>query len=128
MREDARHVVALQRAIGSVRRGRMNRKILGLFSGVLVVLFAGSAALAQTAPPAGMKLYAFSSGGLTIAKSALQSGPPSTQVTVPAGFFLVRHPKGNFLFDTGNNDKIISAPAYCLPFITAPPPHPAPAM
>jgi len=54
MREDARHVVALQRAIGSVRRGRMNRKILGLLSGVLVVLFAGSAALAQTAPPAGM--------------------------------------------------------------------------
>jgi N-acyl homoserine lactone hydrolase len=121
MREDARHVVAMQRAIGSVRRGRMNRKILGLLSGVLVVLFvvlfAGSAALAQTAPPAGMKLYAFSSGGLTIAKSALQSGAPSTQVTVPVGFFLVRHPKGNFLFDTGNNDKIISDPSYWGPFI-----------
>jgi glyoxylase-like metal-dependent hydrolase (beta-lactamase superfamily II) len=117
MREDARHVVALQRAIGSVRRGRMSRKILGLFSGVLVVLFAGSAALAQTASPAGMKLYAFSSGGLTIAKSALQSGAPSTQITVPVGFFLVRHPKGNFLFDTGNNDKIISDPSYWGPFI-----------
>src|SRR5258707_2303343 len=117
MREDARHVVALQRAIGSVRRGRMSRKILGLFSGVLVVLFAGSAALAQTASPAGMKLYAFSSGGLTIAKSALQSGAPSTQITVPVGFFVVKHPKGNFVFDTGNNDKIISDPGYWGPFI-----------
>ncbi len=95
----------------------MSRKILGLFSGVLVVLFAGSAALAQTASPAGMKLYAFSSGGLTIAKSALQSGAPSTQITVPVGFFVVKHPKGNFVFDTGNNDKIISDPGYWGPFI-----------
>ena len=95
----------------------MNRKVLGLFSGVLVVLFAGSMAFAQSAPPAGMKLYAFSSGGLTIAKSALQSGAPSTQVTVPVGFFVVKHPKGNFLFDTGNNDKIINDPSYWGPFI-----------
>src|SRR5258708_12093995 len=122
MREDARHVVALQRAIGWVRGGRMNGKIVGLLSGVLVVLFAGSAALAQTAPPAGMKLYAFSSGGLTIAKSALQSGAPSTQITVPIGFFLVRHPKGNFLFDTGDNDKIISDPSYWWHFLNELPP------
>src|SRR5262249_49569475 len=67
--------------------------------------------------PAGMKLYAFSSGGLTIAKSALQAGAPSTQVTVPVGFFVVKHPKGNFLFDTGNNDKIISDPTYWGPFV-----------
>src|SRR5262249_5453786 len=69
------------------------------------------------APPAGMKMYAFSSGGLTIAKSALQSGAPNTQVTVPVGFFVIVHPKGNFLFDTGNNDKIISDPSYWGPFI-----------
>jgi glyoxylase-like metal-dependent hydrolase (beta-lactamase superfamily II) len=64
-----------------------------------------------------MKLYAFSSGGLTIAKSALQSGAPNQQVTVPVGFFVVTHPKGNFLFDTGNNDKIITDPSYWGPFI-----------
>jgi len=64
-----------------------------------------------------MKMYAFSSGGLTIAKSALQSGASTNPITVPVGFFVVRHPKGNFLFDTGNNDKIISDPSYWGPFI-----------
>jgi N-acyl homoserine lactone hydrolase len=96
----------------------MKRTILGLISGVAVaILFVGLVAPSQAAGPAGMKLYAFSSGGLTIAKSALQSGAESTQVTVPVGFFVVMHPKGNFLFDTGNNDKIISDPTYWGPFI-----------
>jgi N-acyl homoserine lactone hydrolase len=96
----------------------MKRTILGLISGVAVaLLFVGLVPLSQAAGPAGMKLYAFSSGGLTIAKSALQSGAPSTQVTVPVGFFVVTHPMGNFLFDTGNNDKIINDPSYWGPFI-----------
>jgi glyoxylase-like metal-dependent hydrolase (beta-lactamase superfamily II) len=64
-------------------------------------------------------MYAFSSGPLTIAKSALQSGAPSTQVQVPVGFFVVMHPKGNFLFDTGNNDKVINDPSYWGPFAQA---------
>jgi glyoxylase-like metal-dependent hydrolase (beta-lactamase superfamily II) len=64
-----------------------------------------------------MKLYAFSSGGITLAKSALQSGAPSTPITVPVGFFVVTHPKGNVLFDTGNNDKIINDPSYWGPLI-----------
>jgi len=85
---------------------------------VAALLLSVSVALPQGAVgPAGMKLYAFSSGGLTIAKSALQAGAPSTQVTVPVGFFVVKHPKGNFLFDTGNNDKIISDPTYWGPFV-----------
>jgi N-acyl homoserine lactone hydrolase len=96
----------------------MKRTILGLISGVTVaLLFFSFVPLSQAAGPAGMKLYAFSSGGLTLAKSALQSGAPSTQVTVPVGFYVVMHPKGNFLFDTGNNDKIISDPSYWGPFV-----------
>src|SRR5215831_18633536 len=96
----------------------MKRTTLSLILGVAVaLLLVGSITLSQAAGPAGMKLYAFSSGGLTIAKSALQSGAPSTQVTVPVGFFVVVHPKGNFLFDTGNNDKIITDPSYWGPFI-----------
>ena len=96
----------------------MKRATLGLILGVAVtLLLVGSITLSQAAGPAGMKLYAFSSGGLTIAKSALQSGAPNTQVTVPVGFFVVVHPKGNFLFDTGNNDKIITDPSYWGPFI-----------
>src|SRR5437764_10907661 len=96
----------------------MKRTTLGVISGVAVaLLLVGFVSLSQAAGPAGMKLYAFSSGGLTIAKSALQSGAPSTQVTVPVGFFVVKHPKGNFVFDTGNNDKIINDPSYWGPFI-----------
>jgi len=97
----------------------MKRTVLGLISGIMVAfLLVGVVTLSQAAGPAGMKLYAFSSGGLTIAKSALQAGAPSTQVTVPVGFFVVVHPMGNFLFDTGNNDKIITDPSYWGPFIT----------
>jgi glyoxylase-like metal-dependent hydrolase (beta-lactamase superfamily II) len=96
----------------------MKRTTVSLISGVaLALLLAGSITLSQAQGPAGMKMYAFSSGGLTIAKSALQSGAPSTQVTVPVGFFVVMHPKGNFLFDTGNNDKIITDPSYWGPFV-----------
>ncbi len=69
--------------------------------------------------PAGMKMYVFSSGPLTIAKSALQSGASSNPIQVPVGFFVVMHPKGNFLFDTGNNDKIISDPSYWGPMAQA---------
>ncbi len=98
----------------------MSRAIVRLISGVAVaLLFVGFVAPSQAAGPAGMKLYVFSSGGLTIAKSALQSGAPNTQVTVPVGFFVVVHPKGNFLFDTGNNDKIITDPSYWGPFVQA---------
>jgi len=32
---------------------------------------------------------------------------------------VVMHPKGNFLFDTGNNDKIINDPSYWGPFAQA---------
>jgi glyoxylase-like metal-dependent hydrolase (beta-lactamase superfamily II) len=96
----------------------MNRKTGALISGAAVaLLLVGSITSSQAAGPAGMKLYVFSSGGLTIAKSALQAGAPNTQVTVPVGFFVVVHPKGNFLFDTGNNDKIITDPSYWGPFV-----------
>src|SRR2546429_9895228 len=90
----------------------MKRTTLGTISAVMVLVLVGITSLSQAASPAGMKLYAFSSGGLTIAKSALQSGATSNPIQVPVGFFVVRHPKGNVLFDTGNNDKIIADPSY----------------
>ena len=68
----------------------------------------------------GPKLYAFSSGALTIGKGALVNGaanePP---IQVPVGFYVIRHPKGNVLFDTGNNDKIITDPSYWGDFFKA---------
>ena len=45
---------------------------------------------------------------LTIGKGVLQNfatmDPP---IVVPVGFYVIKHPKGNILFDTGNNDKLI---------------------
>jgi len=53
-------------------------------------------------------MYAFSSGPLTIGKGVLQNfatmDPP---IVIPVGFYVIKHPKGNILFDTGNNDKLI---------------------
>jgi len=94
----------------------MKRSVVSVAAAALVLGVVASA-LAQS--PAGMTMYVFSSGPLTIAKSALQAGAPSTQVQVPVGFFVIKHPKGNFLFDTGNNDKIINDPSYWGPMAQA---------
>ena len=75
---------------------------------VAAALLAGAASSAVAASPAGMKLYTFSSGALTIGKGVLQNfGPMDPPIQIPVGFFVIHHPKGNVLFDTGNNDKII---------------------
>jgi len=80
------------------------------------VLAGGLAASANAQSPDGMKLYAFSSGALTIGKGVLQNfGPMDPPIQIPVGFFLIQHPKGNVLFDTGNNDKIIDDPSYWGP-------------
>ena len=60
-----------------------------------------------------IKLYAFSSGALTIGKGSLVNfAPMEPPIQVPVGFYVIKHPKGNVLFDTGNNDKIIKDPSY----------------
>jgi len=60
-----------------------------------------------------IKLYAFSSGALTLGKGILQNlAPVDPPIQVPVGFYVITHPKGNVLFDTGNNDRIITDPSY----------------
>ena len=78
----------------------------------LIALFVG--ATFSSAPMAqDMKLYVFSSGALTIGKGALVNNAPNEPpIQVPVGFYVIRHPKGNVIFDTGNNDKIITDPSY----------------
>ena len=83
------------------------------------------AAIASAESPQGMRLYVFSSGSLTLDKSGLQTGATG-KITVPVAFFLIKHPKGNILFDTGNNDKIITDPTYWGPFIASLDPGRAP--
>ena len=79
---------------------------------VVALLLVGFLAPAEAQSPAGMKLCVFSSGALTVPKSLLQSGAENTPIQVPVAFFVIRHPKGDVLFDTGNNDRIITDPSY----------------
>jgi glyoxylase-like metal-dependent hydrolase (beta-lactamase superfamily II) len=76
----------------------------------------GAATLAASALGAqaqDIKMYVFSSGALTIGKGILQNlAPTDPPIVVPVGFYLIKHPKGNVLFDTGNNDRIITDPKY----------------
>jgi N-acyl homoserine lactone hydrolase len=72
-------------------------------------------ATAWAGSPEGMRLYVFSSGWLNIDKSALQTGAAPGRIQIPVAFFLIKHPKGNILFDTGNNDRIITDPTYWGP-------------
>jgi len=86
---------------------------------IAVSALTATAVVARAAePPKQMKLYVFTSGALTLDKSILQNGGKG-KITIPVGFFLIRHPKGDVLFDCGNNDKIITEPDYWGPFVKA---------
>ena len=95
----------------------MNFKLKTLLMAATTVAFswAGLSAGAKAELPQGMKLYVFSSGFLNIDKSALQAGAAPGKIDIPVGFFLIHHPKGNVLFDCGNNDKVITDPTYWGP-------------
>jgi N-acyl homoserine lactone hydrolase len=94
---------------------RLNLKTLLLTTATVAFSWAGVMTEAKAESPPGMKLYVFSSGFLNIDKSALQAGAAPGKIDIPVGFFLIHHPKGNVLFDTGNNDKVITDPSYWGP-------------
>ncbi|MBI5861415.1 MAG: N-acyl homoserine lactonase family protein [Rugosibacter sp.] len=61
------------------------------------------------APVAAQQLYVFTSGSLGgFAKAAFQAGAQGTIEWSPVSFYVYKHPKGNVMFDTGNNDKTIA--------------------
>ena len=74
---------------------------------ILTALLAPSASSQQP----GIRLYVFSSGSLGgFPKAALQIGGQGNIDWAPVGFYVIKHPKGNVIFDTGNNDKTITNP------------------
>jgi len=102
------HGTLRERAEKSREETGMAPKMAMTLSVIMLGTWLTGAAKAQD-----IKLYAFSSGALTLGKGYLQNGAPMTpEIQVPVGFFVVMHPKGNVLFDTGNNDKIITDPSY----------------
>lgn len=84
----------------------MKRSILTSIAILLVTALIALPVLA--AGPAGMRLYVFTSGSLGgFAKGALQIGGQGNIDWAPVGFYVIRHPRGNVIFDTGNNDETI---------------------
>src|SRR5829696_4634668 len=86
----------------------MTRKSATAFFPLILGITLSTALSAQD-----IKLYAFSSGALIIGKGALVNlAPMEPMIQIPVGFYVIKHPRGPVFFDTGNNDKIITAPGY----------------
>ena len=90
------------------------KRLLAVVAGVACATLGWSMS-ASAESPQGMRLYAFSSGFLNLDKAFLQNGAKHEMLMWPVGFFLIHHPKGNILFDTGNNDKVLTDPTYWGP-------------
>jgi len=88
------------------KRGRTLRNWLAAALGLALT----GSAVAQAQD---IRLYVINSGSLTIGKGILQNlAPNDPPIVIPVGIYVIKHPKGNVLFDTGNNDKIITDPSY----------------
>ena len=69
---------------------------------------------ARAADPVPLRLYVLNSADMTVPREFLQQGGEGKQ-WVPAAFYLIKHPKGHVLFDTGVNDREIAAPGSVWP-------------
>ena len=80
-------------------------RIVGLVLSLACLIAAAPLAQAQQNP----KLYVFTSGSLGgFPKAAFQIGGQGNIDWAPVAFYVIKHPKGNVIFDTGNNDKTIT--------------------
>ena len=80
-------------------------RLFCLALGLAALIPCASLAQAQETP----KLYVFTSGSLGgFPKAALQIGGQGNIDWAPVSFYVITHPKGNVIFDTGNNDKTIA--------------------
>lgn len=65
--------------------------------------------VAGMASASAQQLYVFTSGSMGgFAKAALQAGAQGNVDWMPVSFYVLKHPKGNVMFDCGNNDKTIA--------------------
>src|SRR6201988_1984885 len=91
----------------SPREDTMKRSAFVMIALLTVTAFLAPLASAQ--PPQGMRMYVFTSGSLGgFPKAALQMGGQGNIDWAPVSFYVLKHPKGNVMFDTGNNDKTIT--------------------
>ncbi len=57
-----------------------------------------------------VRIFALPGADFTCARSLLYVGGPDDLVTVPAPAFLIEHPRGLVLFDTGSHPKVVEDP------------------
>ena len=89
----------------------MDTRFLRRLSGFVCFLGLIGASIAPASAQEGPKLYVFTSGSLGgFPKAALQMGGQGTIDWVPVSFYVIKHPRGVVMFDTGNNDKTITDP------------------
>ena len=110
-------IPATRRTVGATaerNQKNMNRTSLrSAVAGALIAVAAAGWHPGASAADDDLRLYAFSSGALTLGKGALINlAPMDPPIVVPVGFYVIKHPKGNILFDTGNNDKLITDKSY----------------
>jgi len=82
------------------------KRSLSIIVGILLSIFLLTS-VALAGPPAGMKMYAMSSGTLDLDKSWLTAGRDMGKwITIPVPMFLIDHPKGLFIYDTGMHPQV----------------------
>ncbi len=82
-------------------------RALGLAVGLASLVAISASSQAQE----GTRLYVFTSGSLGgFPKAALQIGGQGNIDWAPVSFYVIKDPRGNIIFDTGNNDKTITDP------------------
>jgi N-acyl homoserine lactone hydrolase len=97
-------------------RSMARRAAVGAVAGLMVLGWsAGSrVAAAQPAPPSGPRLYVFDCGYLINLSpetyNLTRQDVPDPTMSVPC--FLVVHPSGTLIFDTGLGDKLVGRPPY----------------
>ena len=89
----------------------MDTRFLRRVSALAGLGFLFGASIFPAVAQEGPKLYVFTSGSLGgFPKAALQIGGTGNIDWAPVSFYVIKHPKGNVMFDTGNNDKTITDP------------------
>lgn len=92
----------------------MNAKFRSLVSAAALALAPLAPTVVTAASPVPLRLYVLNSADMTVPRAFLQQGGEGVQ-WVPAAFYLIKHPQGYVLFDTGVNDREIAAPGSVWP-------------
>src|SRR5260370_23764424 len=89
----------------------MDTRFLRRVSALVGLGFLFGASIFPAAAQEGPKLYVFTSGSLGgFPKAALQIVGTGNIYCAPISFYVIKHPTGNAMFDTANNDTTITDP------------------